>query len=180
LRKPRQNGMQPEPTILIRGGSFGCYVATGHLISVRKGTLRAVSSDLKSFQVHRTPRKILDDVSTIYTNATGHFAVAQTLTLAYASDGSYKPDSSLVIVDRQGSHDNCCQIVPFTRARRLRQTAGLPCVSRQPIMTFGSSIPTTPRRTGERGAQKSNQAKIGVPPPRVLDFVKALDKYWKI
>ena len=87
---------QAEPNILIRGGSFGRYVATGHLVYAHKGTLLAVPFDLRNLQVQGTPCKILDDVSTFYTNGTGHFAVSETGTLAYVSGGSYKPDSSLV------------------------------------------------------------------------------------
>jgi len=88
---------QTEPRILIRGGTFGRYVATGHLIYLRKGALLAVPFDLKTLQVRGTPIMVLDNIMSNDSVGAAQFAVSKIGTLAYALSGVYKPENSLVL-----------------------------------------------------------------------------------
>jgi serine/threonine-protein kinase len=93
---------EAEPRTLVRGGTFARYVATGHLIYARKGTLLAVPFDLDRLQVSGSPATVLDGLLTYPTTGAAQFAISDTGTLAYISGGAYKPDLSLVLVDRRG------------------------------------------------------------------------------
>jgi serine/threonine-protein kinase len=52
---------------LYRGGSFGRYVPSGHLIFVRSGAVFAVPFDLDSLEVRGTPVEVLDQVNYVGT-----------------------------------------------------------------------------------------------------------------
>ena len=94
---------QQEPRILIRGGTFGRYIATGHLVYIRKGALLAVPFDLNTLQVKGTPIMVLDNIQSCDTTGAAHLAISETGTLAYAVGGVYKPMNSLVHVDLRGN-----------------------------------------------------------------------------
>jgi len=94
---------QKEPRILVRGGTFGRYLATGHLVYVRNGTLLAVPFDLKKFQVKGSPNMVLDNIQSGRMSGVAHFAVSRSGTLVYALGGVYKPENSLVLVDLNGT-----------------------------------------------------------------------------
>ena len=72
---------------LVRGGTFGRYLPSGHLIYVNRGTLFAVSFDVDRLQVHGTPAPVLDQVG--YNAALGwaQLDFSQTGTLIYQSGG---------------------------------------------------------------------------------------------
>jgi serine/threonine-protein kinase len=108
---------QLEHRILVRGGSFGRYIATGHLVYIRKGALLAVPFDLKTLQVKGSPMTVLDSIQSSNWTGVGHFAVSETGTLAYAFDGVYRPDYSLVLVDIQGN------VRPLLPDRNIRDPA---------------------------------------------------------
>jgi serine/threonine-protein kinase len=48
---------------LVRGGTFGRYLLSGHLVYIDKGTLFAVPFDLNRLEVHGTPVPVLEDVA---------------------------------------------------------------------------------------------------------------------
>jgi serine/threonine-protein kinase len=70
---------------LDRGGMFGRYLPSGHLIYVNRGTLFAVPFDLDRLEVRGTPEPVLDQVG--YNAGTGSAALdfSQTGTLIYRS-----------------------------------------------------------------------------------------------
>ena len=45
---------------LVRGGTFGRYLPSGHLVYVNRGTLFAVPFDVDRLEVHGTPAPVLD------------------------------------------------------------------------------------------------------------------------
>ena len=72
---------------LVRGGTYGRYLPSGHLIYVNRGTLFAVPFDLDRLEVHGTPVPVLDQVGYgIYGSAQLDFS--QTGTLIYRSGGA--------------------------------------------------------------------------------------------
>ena len=73
---------------LVRGGTFGRYLPSGHLVYVNRGTLFAVPFDVDRLEVHGTPAPVLDQVG--YNAATGSAQLdfSQTGTLIYRSGGA--------------------------------------------------------------------------------------------
>jgi eukaryotic-like serine/threonine-protein kinase len=88
---------------LIRGGTFGRYVPTGHLIYARNGTLLAAPFDLKRLQVSGPPVMVLEDVLTTLNSGVAHVAISENGTLVYTPGGTFKPDRFPALVDRTGA-----------------------------------------------------------------------------
>jgi tRNA A-37 threonylcarbamoyl transferase component Bud32 len=93
-------------TVLVRGGSHGHYVASGHLVYIAEGTLRAVPFDLGRLQVHGTPVTVLPRLVTT-PRGSGDFVVADDGTLAYvdAPGSTAAAERTLVWVDRRGREE---------------------------------------------------------------------------
>jgi serine/threonine-protein kinase len=68
---------------LVRGGTFGRYLPSGHLIYVNRGTLFAVPFDLDRLELRGTPSPVLNQVGYSTSNGTAQFDFSQTGTLIY-------------------------------------------------------------------------------------------------
>jgi eukaryotic-like serine/threonine-protein kinase len=99
-----------ERKVLVRDAADGRYVATGHLLFMRRGVLLAVAFDAARLEVRGTPVPVLDAVAqaltgnnTYHMTGAGQFAVSTTGALAWVPSPVVPyPDASLVTVDRQG------------------------------------------------------------------------------
>ncbi len=100
-----------ERKVLIDGGADAHFVATGHLVYLRRGTLMAVPFDVRRLEVTGPPVGLLADVMQaantqpvqIDTGA-GQFAVSESGSLAYATGGVFPQDRwSLLWMDRMDS-----------------------------------------------------------------------------
>jgi len=72
---------------LLRSGTFGRYLPSGHLIYVNRGTLFAVPFDLDRLEVRGTPAPVLDQVGYSAGNGFAQLDFSQTGTLVYRSGG---------------------------------------------------------------------------------------------
>jgi serine/threonine-protein kinase len=92
--------------VLLRGGSHGHYVASGHLVYVAAGTLRAISFDPTRLETHGTAVPVLPRLVTKQTG-TADFALASDGTLVYVdAPGSLAANArTLVWVDRTGKEE---------------------------------------------------------------------------
>jgi eukaryotic-like serine/threonine-protein kinase len=93
--------------VLLRGGSHGHYVASGHLVYVAAGTLRAIPFDPTRLKTHGSAVPVLSRLVTKDTG-TGDFAVATDGTLLYldAPGGLAAANArTLVWVDRSGNEE---------------------------------------------------------------------------
>jgi serine/threonine-protein kinase len=92
--------------VLLRGGSHGHYIASGHLVYVAAGTLRAIPFDPTRLETHGTAAPVLPRLATTSTGA-GDFAVAADGTLVYVDvPGSFAVNArTLVWVDRTGKEE---------------------------------------------------------------------------
>ena len=92
--------------VLLRGGSHGHYVASGHLVYVAAGTLRAIPFDLNRLETHGTAVPVLPRLVTTPYGA-GDFAVATDGTLVYVDvPGRLAANArTLVWVDRTGKEE---------------------------------------------------------------------------
>jgi serine/threonine-protein kinase len=99
-----------ERKILLRDAVDARFVASGHLVFLRRGVLFAVAFDPERLEVRGEPVALLDHVSQAlvsgsWANITGagQFRVSANGTLAYLGSGTVSyPDARLVSVDRQG------------------------------------------------------------------------------
>jgi serine/threonine-protein kinase len=81
--------------MLVRGGTFGRYLASGHLAYVNQGTLYALPFDLATLAVHGAPVPVLDDVSYSPLFGYAQVDVSQTGTLLFRKGA----ESQLSVVD---------------------------------------------------------------------------------
>jgi hypothetical protein len=100
-----------ERTMLVRGGAFPRFVASGHLVFARSGKLMAVPFNPATRTTRGDPVVVGEDVmmsegGPAYTrnNGTGQFAVSRAGSLAYAPGGVYAPEKhAFTLVDRKGA-----------------------------------------------------------------------------
>ena len=92
--------------ILLRGGSHARYVASGHLVYVAAGTLRAIPFDLSRLETRGTAVPIVARLVTTGTG-TAEYSVATDGTLVYVdTPGSLAANQrTLVWVDRNGKEE---------------------------------------------------------------------------
>jgi serine/threonine-protein kinase len=91
-----------ERRIVLTGGVYGSYVATGHLLFAVGESIRAVPFDLEALQTSGLPRTVVDDVAMNLTDGAAAFDVSETGTLAYLPVDSYVTEANIVLVDRSG------------------------------------------------------------------------------
>jgi serine/threonine protein kinase len=72
---------------LVRGGTFGRYLPSGHLVYVSRGTLFAVPFDVDRLEVRGTPVPVLEEVGYSALHGSAQLAFSQTGTLVYRSGG---------------------------------------------------------------------------------------------
>ena len=91
-----------ERKVLHRGGTYGRYVPSGHLVYVNQATLFAVPFDLGALEVTGSPAPVVQDVSWDVTDGGAQFSFSDTGTLAYVKGGNTLPEYPVVWVDREG------------------------------------------------------------------------------
>ena len=73
---------------LVRGGTYGRYLPSGHLVYVNRGTLFAVPFDADRLEVHGTPAPVLDQIGYNAEQGSAQLDFSQTGTLIYRSGGA--------------------------------------------------------------------------------------------
>jgi serine/threonine protein kinase/Tol biopolymer transport system component len=73
---------------LVRGGTFGRYLPSGHLVYVNRGTLFAVPFDVDRLEVHGTPAPVLDQIGYNTVQGSAQLDFSQAGTLIYRSGGA--------------------------------------------------------------------------------------------
>jgi Tol biopolymer transport system component len=68
---------------LQRGGTYGRYLPSGHLVFINRGTLFAVPFDLATLEVHGTPAPVLSEVAYSTTSGAALLDFSRTGTLVY-------------------------------------------------------------------------------------------------
>ncbi|HSC28680.1 MAG TPA: protein kinase, partial [Vicinamibacterales bacterium] len=93
-----------EHTILIPGGSYPRYAASGHIVYGVSGALRAVGFDLQRRRVTTSSIPVLDNVVTKSSGA-ADFALARDGSLVYIRGAAADAKRTLVWVDRDGQEE---------------------------------------------------------------------------
>jgi serine/threonine-protein kinase len=86
---------------LVRGGTYGRYLPSGHLVYVNRGTLFAVPFDVDRLEVHGTPAPVLDQIGDIG-DGSAQLDFSQTGTLIYRSGGAVGGRSTVAWLDGTG------------------------------------------------------------------------------
>jgi serine/threonine-protein kinase len=94
---------------LVRGGTWGRYLISGHLVYVDKGTLFAVPFDLDKLELHGSPTLVLDEVAYDTAWGSAQIAFSRTGSLVYRSS---KAGGGLVTVQWLDNSGNTRPIVP--------------------------------------------------------------------
>jgi predicted Ser/Thr protein kinase len=87
---------------LQRGGFFGRYLPTGHLVYMQRGTLFAAPMDLKNLALTGPAVPLLDDLATNPTEADAQFDFSQSGTFVYASGKAASTGWSIAWLDSTG------------------------------------------------------------------------------
>ena len=77
-----------EQKVLIEGGTFGRYVATGHIVYGRSGSLLAVPFDLDTLEVTGSPTPLVEGIQMASSSGIAEFGITRLGTLLYAPRGS--------------------------------------------------------------------------------------------
>jgi serine/threonine-protein kinase len=72
---------------LVRGGTSGRYVSSGHLMYSNKGTVFAIAFDPRRLETHGTAVPILDGIAFAPGGGAGQYDVSRTGTLVYRREG---------------------------------------------------------------------------------------------
>jgi len=89
--------------ILLDGGTYPSYAATGHILYGRGGSLEAVPFDLASMQITGAPFAVADDVVTSDGWGSAHYTVSGGGTLAYVPGGPEQYQFIVYWLDRNGA-----------------------------------------------------------------------------
>jgi eukaryotic-like serine/threonine-protein kinase len=85
-----------------RGGFYGRYLRSGHLVYMHEGTMFAVAFDLKRLEATGQPAPILDGVVTAPGNGAAQLTFSDAGNLAYVAGRSASENISIYWMDRQG------------------------------------------------------------------------------
>ncbi len=91
-----------ERKVLHRGGYYGRYAASGHLLYVSNNVVYALPFDASGLAVRGTPAAVLPDSSVRASSATGSFALSDTGTLVYRSGKPEQETWMLAAIERGG------------------------------------------------------------------------------
>lgn len=89
-------------TELVKGGSFGRFVAPDHIVYSRGGVLYAVPFDAKRLVVTGPAANVLNGVMTDPSSGVALFAVSEAGSLSFMTGGPTEAKRTLVWADRQG------------------------------------------------------------------------------
>ncbi|HXG57053.1 MAG TPA: hypothetical protein VNJ03_16870 [Vicinamibacterales bacterium] len=89
--------------LLIDGGSDARYMPSGHIVYWRLGDLWSVPFDLASRQLRDSAVAVVRNVMLAEANGHAHFTAAADGTMAYLSGPDPASESSVVLVDRDGT-----------------------------------------------------------------------------
>ncbi|HXP86536.1 MAG TPA: winged helix-turn-helix domain-containing protein [Bryobacteraceae bacterium] len=109
--------------VVRRGGSFGRYLPSGHLIYFRQGTLYGVPFDLGRLETHGAPAPLLEDLADSESAAFGRVSFSRTGTLLYASVGRRAGVAPLAWLDSAGKSQRI--VSPSISVSQQAETARL-------------------------------------------------------
>jgi len=90
--------------VLVRGGYFGRYLSSGHLLYMHDGTLFAVPFDTKRMEATGSPTPVLDGLTANPGDASAQYSIADNGTLVYVPGRAKYGSIWLYWLDKQGKY----------------------------------------------------------------------------
>ena len=94
-----------QTRIVQRGGYFGRYLPSGHLVFIHQGTLFAVPFDLSRYETRGMPAPVLDDIAGNPSTGGGQLDFSRTGTLVYLSGKSSTDIGALFLLNAAGKKE---------------------------------------------------------------------------
>ncbi len=91
-----------ERKVVYRGGTYGRYVPTGHLVFINRGTLFAIPFDLESLETKGSPIPVLQKVATSVGEGGAQFDFSSTGRLVYGAQEAQTIRYPIAWADRDG------------------------------------------------------------------------------
>jgi serine/threonine-protein kinase len=91
--------------VLVRGGYYGRYLPTGHLVYIRHGVLNGVRFDPDSLEIRGAPLPLIEDVAANPVTGGGQFDFSETGTLVYAPGAGVAQAWKLDWLDSSGKSE---------------------------------------------------------------------------
>ena len=98
-----------ERTVVHRGGYYGRYVPTGHILYVNDGTVFALPFDVKRLEATGSQFPVLEGIEADVSHGSAQFDIAETGLLSYLSSVADLQPFSIVRVDTQQRSENLWQ-----------------------------------------------------------------------
>jgi serine/threonine-protein kinase len=138
-----------------RGGYFGRYVPSGHLLYLHQGTLFAVPFDLSKLETRGSPVPVLDDVGSNASWGSGNLDLSQNGTLVYLS-GKYELVRPHVWMDSAGT--TAPLNAPPGIATRISPDGSRVALTtlREPVVVYDVRTDATQRLTFSSAAEGSS------------------------
>lgn len=124
--------------IVQRGGYYGRYLSSGHLLYVSHSTLYAVPFDLNRLEVRGVPVALLDDVAGFTNTGNGQYD-ASNGTLVYFSTQSVPAKRPLIRIDASGKQESVSLEPARYFSPRISPDGGKLAIAVAPLAT-GSDI----------------------------------------
>ena len=105
---------------VVKGGSYGRYTSSGHIVYAHAGSLMAVPFDLKRMEVAGSPMPVREGVvTTALTSGGAEYDVTDSGLLAYVPGNARPPVRTVVWIDRNGMTRNVAAPPKFYSSPRL-------------------------------------------------------------
>jgi len=165
-----------QTRIVQRGGYYGRYLPSGHLVFVHQGTLFAVPFDLGRYETRGMPAPILEDVAGDTGTGGGQLNFSRTGTLVYLSGKSSAAVGALFWLDAAGKKEPLLPAARMFSPRFSPDGKRLAFSSSGDISVYDLARGSTTRLTVSQNA--SNQYPVWTPDGRHIVYAPTSGNIW--
>jgi dipeptidyl aminopeptidase/acylaminoacyl peptidase len=140
-----------QTKIVQRGGYFGRYLPSGHLVFLHQGALLAVPFDLARYATRGMPAPILEDIAGNRDSASGQLDFSRTGTLVYMS-GKFRDTGPLLWLDAAEKKEPLLSAPGLTSPRFSPNGKRLAFASNGDISVYDLARDSTTRLTFSNGS----------------------------
>jgi WD40 repeat protein/predicted Ser/Thr protein kinase len=139
-----------DKKIVVSGGTYPLFAATGHVLFARSGNLHAIPFDLKSLAPMGSAKTVLEGILMDRRGGEACFDISKDGTLMYISGGIISHDVDVVWMDRDGNHELILKSEPVDREIRVSPDgARLAFCKEADIWVYDMSLETQIRITSD-------------------------------
>ena len=139
-----------DKKIVVSGGTYPRFAATGHVLFARSGNLHAIPFDLKSLKPMGPAKMLLEGILMDRRAGFACFDISKDGTLVYISGGIISRDVDVVWMDRNGNRELILKSEPVNREIRVSPDgARLAFCKEADIWVYDMSLKTQIRITSD-------------------------------